>query len=220
MTDDEKQDILNQIAETHRGYQPPTVDRIYSALRDAEHRSEKHKSNPWIKTEMEGSAWGPVQITNDTMKSTLPGKSHNLHLSREEIDYVNRYIAIPSISKKHILTGDKDKSLYEGIAKKLITRYWMLSGNVGGIASMWFIGPNWTKKGSRGKWMGSEDWSPNIVNEMESRNPEYLKIYLESLGLDNNKKTTTRDELIIDEINAMKKSLTNDGNLWIKHTLG
>ena len=120
------------------------VHDLYDALSDAEHRSDKHRKDRWIKSDVKNSnAWGPVQMMPRTLEEArrVGSLSSGIPLTAEEESYVDSFL------KGHRYVGKKDKELYVSIAKKLLHYYSNKYKDPLKIANVW----RWGERGSAPK---------------------------------------------------------------------
>tara|TARA_R100000808_G_C2145079_1_gene152868 strand:+ start:2007 stop:2537 length:531 start_codon:yes stop_codon:yes gene_type:complete len=121
------------------------INKLYSAIMAAEHQGflGKEGYNPWIRTKATGtgsSAFGPVQLTGGkgSMMANVAGGYSDVGASPEEIEWIkSRYLPQASNFLKYggddMQEGmerfdyggtgdftDKDKSMYESVAKKIM----------------------------------------------------------------------------------------------------
>ena len=145
------------------------TDQIYDAMFQSEHRSDAHRSDPWIRTTERNtpggsSAYGPLQITRDFMVRD----SKHINPTKEEQDYIDRYIeqgdkfllygnekGMKGYHKRYDyggkgdLSGAEDQAMYKQVATKLLDYYIGKYKDPETVASKWRFGPNTNKKVSK-----------------------------------------------------------------------
>lgn len=148
---------------------PSLTDQIYDAMFQSEHRSDVHRSDPWIRTTARNtpggsSAYGPLQITRDFMARD----SKHINPTEEEQDYIDRYIdqgdkflkygnekGMKGYHKRYDyggkgdLFGAEDQAMYKQVATKLLDYYIGKYKDPETVASKWRFGPNSKKKVSK-----------------------------------------------------------------------
>jgi hypothetical protein len=148
---------------------PSLTDQIYDAIFQSEHRSDAHRSDPWIRTTERNtpggsSAYGPLQITRDFMVRD----SKHINPTKEEQDYIDRYIeqgdkflkygnekGMKGYHKRYDyggkgdLSGAEDQAMYKQVATKLLDYYIGKYKDPETVASKWRFGPNTNKKVSK-----------------------------------------------------------------------
>ena len=145
------------------------TEKMYDAIFQSEHRTDTHRSDPWIrttasKTPRGSSAFGPLQMT----KGFMVTESKNINPTKEEQDYIDRYIEQgtkflkygnePGLKGYHKrydyggkgdLTSAEDKAMYKQVALKILDYYIQKHKDPETVASKWRFGPSSNQKVSK-----------------------------------------------------------------------